>query len=95
MKRAYYARRYPFLAAPGHQHVNARAVFERDGWRCRLCGELVDRTKQAPHPRSPSVDHIVPLAKGGAHTYANVQCAHFGCNSKKGARDGGQLRLAL
>jgi 5-methylcytosine-specific restriction endonuclease McrA len=30
--------------------------------------------------------YIVPLSKGGTHTYDNVQCAHFGCNSRKGNR---------
>jgi 5-methylcytosine-specific restriction endonuclease McrA len=28
----------------------------------------------------------VPLARGGAHSYANVQLAHAMCNIKKGAR---------
>ena len=48
-----------------------------------------------PHPHSATLDHIVPLAAGGAHSYANVQCAHFICNSVKGAGGIGQLRLAM
>jgi 5-methylcytosine-specific restriction endonuclease McrA len=30
------------------------------------------------------VDHIVPICKGGEHTYANVQPAHPICNISKG-----------
>jgi 5-methylcytosine-specific restriction endonuclease McrA len=35
------------------------------------------------HPVSGGSDHIVPLAQGGTHEPANVQCAHFLCNSIK------------
>lgn len=31
------------------------------------------------------VDHVVPLARGGAHSYANTQPAHPRCNLRKGA----------
>lgn len=42
--------------------------------------------KKAPHPRSPVIDHVVPIVDGGGDTRANVQLAHWGCNSRKGAR---------
>jgi 5-methylcytosine-specific restriction endonuclease McrA len=35
---------------------------------------------------SPTIDHILPLARGGTHEPSNVQAAHFGCNAAKGAR---------
>lgn len=66
--------------------VFRRRVFERDGWRCQICGERVDRRCKVPHPRSAVLDHIVPLASGGTHEMSNVQCAHFLCNSRKGDR---------
>ena len=31
----------------------------------------------------PSRDHVVPLAKGGTHTWDNVKLAHFRCNTLK------------
>ena len=38
------------------------------------------------HPLGPSVDHIVPLSKGGHPTAPwNLQPAHHGCNSSKRA----------
>lgn len=68
-------------------------IFERDGWICQLCGKKVPRDRLAPHPLSASLDHIVPLAAGGTHEPANVQLAHFRCNSLKGAGGVDQLRL--
>lgn len=76
------------------EDVDREAVFARDRYICQLCGKRVAMTKVAPHPRSPTLDHIVPVSKGGAHEPANVQLAHFLCNSLKGNRGGGeQLRL--
>lgn len=76
-----------------------RSIYERDGYRCQLCGRQV-LTKAAYrrrdgkiHPRSPTIDHIVPMCKGGNHEPANCQTACFICNSRKGGSGGGQLRL--
>lgn len=68
-------------------------VFDRDGWRCQICMKPVARSRSVPHPFAPTLDHIVPLAAGGAHVRENVQLAHFICNSRKGHRGAGQLRL--
>lgn len=53
---------------------------------CGICGEPLDRELKHPDPLSKSVDHIVPLAKGGAHEQTNLQWAHLVCNIRKGAR---------
>lgn len=75
-------------------HVHPLEIAERDGWRCQLCGRKVKRGVVAPHPLAMTMDHIVPLARGGMHEPANVQLAHFICNSRKGATVGEeQLRL--
>lgn len=58
-------------------------IFERDGWVCRLCGDPVLPFIRCPHPRSASIDHIVPVSQGGQHVALNLQLAHFGCNSAK------------
>lgn len=69
-------------------------IFERDGWRCQLCRLKVDRRRVVPHPKAPTLDHIIPLAKGGTHEPANVQLACFRCNCLKGDRAASdQLRL--
>ena len=39
------------------------------------------------YPLCASLDHVVPLSLGGGHTRDNVQCAHWLCNSLRGADD--------
>jgi 5-methylcytosine-specific restriction endonuclease McrA len=39
------------------------------------------------------LDHIVPLAKGGTHTWNNVQCTCRRCNAGKAAKVIGQMLL--
>lgn len=65
--------------------VLASEVFERDGWICGLCSSPIPRDAVWPDLLSPSVDHIVPLSRGGEHSMANVQASHLSCNSRKQA----------
>lgn len=65
------------------QVVTDSEIFERDGWRCQLCGDPVLPFIKGLHPRQASIDHIVPVSKGGEHVAANLQLAHLGCNSAK------------
>lgn len=65
-------------------------LYERDNGVCWLCGkncdwsdyEIVDETFVAGN-QYPSIDHVIPLAKGGTHTWDNVKLAHRICNSIK------------
>lgn len=59
-------------------------IYERDGWVCGICHEPIDPELAWPDPMSASPDHIIPLAKQGAHTRANVQASHLVCNQRKG-----------
>lgn len=62
-------------------------VFERDGYICQLCFTPINWTLTGRHPMAPSLDHVVPLNKGGEHTLANTWTVHFACNASKGDRD--------
>ena len=68
--------------------VTLKRLIKRDGLRCALCGELCDPMDNSYGNGSgenyPSMDHIVPIAKGGSHTWNNVQVAHIKCNTEKG-----------
>lgn len=69
------------------EDVNPYAVFDRDGWRCMMCGKATPKERRGTnYANAPELDHVVPLALGGSHTYANVQCACRSCNGRKGAR---------
>lgn len=56
----------------------------RDGWRCHLCTGRVDRTLSGLHPDGPTIDHLIPLAKGGRDEARNVALAHRRCNLRRG-----------
>ena len=78
--------------------IQARVYVEED--RCGICGYRVDKSlprKGADgrdDPRSKSVDHIVPVARGGAENdRSNCQLAHLGCNFRK--NDGRNRQIAL
>lgn len=76
------------------ESVNPTLVFERDRWLCQLCGcKTLKRARGTCNPRAPELDHIVPLSKGGAHSYKNTQCACRGCNHSKSDAMLGQLRM--
>ena len=66
--------------------VDPFAVYERDSWTCHLCEHFVDRQLAYPDPASASLDHLVPLARGGRHETANVALAHLRCNQSRGAK---------
>ncbi len=53
----------------------ARAVYERDLYRCVTCGTHLDLT----------LDHRIPHCRGGADTASNLQVMCRACNCKKGA----------
>ena len=68
-----------------------RLAFERNKKKilatqtvCGICGKPVDKSLQFPHPLSPCIDHIVPVAKGGHPSdIENLQLAHWTCNRQK------------
>ena len=51
---------------------------------CGICGKPVDFSYKYPHPLSPCIDHIIPVAKGGHPSdIDNLQLAHWTCNRQK------------
>ena len=54
---------------------------------CGICGKPVDFAMKYPHPLSPCIDHIIPIAKGGHPSdIDNLQLAHWTCNRQKSDR---------
>lgn len=65
--------------APVVENVDYALIIKRDRGICQICFKRVKRSER-------SIDHIVPLSKGGEHSYRNLVLAHISCNSSKGNR---------
>lgn len=69
-------------------------IFERDSYRCHLCGRRCLTDVSHLHPRAPQVDHIIPWSISRSHDLANLATACRSCNAaKKDRAVGEQLRL--
>lgn len=74
--------------------VSDEQILERDRWRCGICHKVIGKSFKYPHPRSKSIDHVVPLSQGGDDTAANKRAAHLRCNQARMNRGGGE-QLAM
>lgn len=78
------SRRIKALARKGRHRIRRVEVFARDGYSCWLCDKPTDATAKVPHPLAPTIDHVLPRSHGGSDDPANLRCAHFICNSRRG-----------
>ena len=77
-------RRYVRVPYERQIPLNRRSVFIRDRHQCQYCGT-----------RAENLDHVVPKAQGGTHTWENVVASCRRCNTRKGGRTPDQAGLAL
>lgn len=83
-----------FIRGATAEKFDPLEIFDRDGWRCGLCGTSTPKSKRGTYDaKAPELDHIIPISAGGPHTRMNVQCACRACNMAKGSKPLGQLRL--
>lgn len=73
--------------------ITLQRLYERDHGICYLCGEVCDWSDKEERDgviicgnSYPSIDHVIPLSRGGDHSWQNVRLAHRICNTKKGAK---------
>lgn len=65
------------------QRIDRAYIVARDKGRCHICG-------RKPDEKLLTLDHLIPLARGGTHTAENLAVACLSCNCGKGARGGGE-----
>lgn len=71
--------------------ITLKKLMSRDNCTCWICGgkcnpedHSIDRNGAfIVGPDYPSIDHVYPLSRGGAHTWENVKLAHHYCNTLK------------
>ena len=62
-------------------------LIKRDGMTCYICGKTCTKDDVrwgSFGPNYPTIDHVIPLCKGGTHTWGNVRIACGECNEAKG-----------
>jgi 5-methylcytosine-specific restriction endonuclease McrA len=79
----YYKPKRRAIYARGDE-IDALTLFDLFGWTCIICKEPIDHRKRCPDWKAATIEHIVPLSKGGTHTWDNVAPAHYKCNMEKG-----------
>ena len=65
--------------------ITKEGVYKRDGGICQRCGKLITYDVDCNDDSYPTTDHIIPLSKGGTHTWGNVQLLCRRCNVMKKA----------
>lgn len=66
------------------QYETNRKIILATQTLCAICGKPVDKTLPTYDPLAPTVDHIIPIAKGGHPAdLDNLQLAHRICNRNK------------
>ena len=71
-------------------NISLKKLYKRDKSICHICGEQCNPKDYIKNNNVfiagnsyPSIDHVIPVAKGGTHTWDNVKLAHRHCNSVK------------
>jgi 5-methylcytosine-specific restriction endonuclease McrA len=67
----------------GNESQLRTATIARDGRRCANCGVL---TNEQDGPTKTEVDHVVPVANGGASQMGNLVVLCRACNRRKGSK---------
>lgn len=68
---------------PVKRDVSLEAVVQRDGLDCHICGELVDLDIPRNSRMGATIDHVLPVSKGGDSSLENLRLAHWICNIRK------------
>lgn len=67
--------------------VEPQVIYDRDRWLCQICFRPISKNLVNPFDLNrATIDHRIPIALGGSHTFSNLQSAHLSCNSSKGSR---------
>ena len=71
-----------------HVGFNRRNIFARDENRCQYCGRRFPTSEL-------SLDHVLPLSRGGLTDWENIVCACTHCNKRKGGRTPAEAGMQL
>lgn len=81
----YYSPKRRKIYAQGDE-IDHLTLFELHAWICVICHKKINRRYRLPNFMAATVEHIIPLSRGGTHTWDNVAPAHYRCNMDKSDR---------
>lgn len=65
------------------REAGRRQIFARDNWTCARCGFRFGVGVVQKQGRRLTLDHVIPLSKGGTHDSDNMQAMCDECNCRK------------
>lgn len=83
------AKRRMQIEATQVEDVDPRVVIDRHGMVCHICTDPIAAWSDL------HFDHVIPLARGGSHTYENIRPSHSWCNQRKGTKLMSEIRGSL
>ncbi len=63
--------------------ISIKKLIERDGDKCYLCNRKVEFSDSTINPLYPNIEHVIPISRGGTHSWDNVKVACRYCNIHK------------
>lgn len=68
------------------RYITIQSVIDRDGAVCYLCLSPVNIGAPNTDPMQATIEHVIPLSRGGEHVWENVRIACRDCNRRKGTK---------
>jgi len=63
--------------------ITHEEIAERDEFTCHICSEQVDMLLPRTSRYGATLDHVIPVSKGGDDSRDNLKLAHWICNIRK------------
>lgn len=77
-----YSKRRRAIMALGDK-IDPYVIYVHFNWTCYLCNRKINPELTSPDPMSATLDHVIPLSRGGGHTWDNLLPTHLICNELK------------
>lgn len=82
----WHARRARLNGSRHSDRVLVAGLIAQGATTCQWCSHAIDLALEYPHRYSKSLDHTIPVSRGGTHTLDNVTLMHLTCNLSKGTK---------
>lgn len=69
-----------------YEDITLAKLYEKDKGICYLCGKHLILNDAYNRPEAPTIEHVIPISKGGTNTWNNVKLACRHCNNLKGTK---------